>query len=351
MAHTPVLDGFRALAILIVMASHAGLGKFVPGGFGVTIFFFLSGYLITSLLRIEAANTGKIDVPAFYLRRTIRIFPPFYITGAIVAALSVAGVLSGTISLKMVLLDGLFLTNYNHIELANFGHSLPMPLWSLDVEEHFYLIFSTVFAFLFVRMAPRRAAFWCAVACAVILLIRCANAALLPDFSQNYYWSHTRMDSILFGCILAMWKNPAIDTDLWHPNRWHVALAFAVLGVCLAVRNDVFRETVRYTLQGIALFVLFTAALQSKGAAARVLGSAPLRWIALISYTLYLIHLPMLLLFYRYQVPGAALFGIAAALIYSTLMYFAIERPLGEWRRAKSKKRSATDAQPALQVN
>ncbi|MEO5494544.1 MAG: acyltransferase [Sphingomonas sp.] len=351
MTHAPVLDGFRALAILIVMVSHAGLGKFVPGGFGVTIFFFLSGYLITSLLRIEAANTGKIDIPAFYMRRTIRIFPPLYITGGIVAALCINGMLDNSISGQMVLLDGLFLTNYSHLTLDNFGQSLPMPLWSLDVEEHFYLIFSTVFALVVGRLAPAKAAMWCAIACGAILMVRVANVVLLSDFSQNYYWSHTRMDSILFGCVLAMWNNPAIDRDAWRPKLWHVGAALVTLVLCLVVRNPVFRETIRYTLQGIALFVLFAAALQNKGIVARVLGSTPLRWIALISYTLYLIHLPLLLIFYRYQVPGAALFGIAAAVIYSTLMYLAVERPLGEWRRKRNSKRSAVDTQPAMQGN
>jgi hypothetical protein len=69
MRHTPQLDGLRAIAILIVMVSHSGLGSIVPGGFGVTIFFFLSGYLITSLLRLENDSTGGVDIRAFYLRR------------------------------------------------------------------------------------------------------------------------------------------------------------------------------------------------------------------------------------------------------------------------------------------
>lgn len=336
MAQAPVLDGFRALAILIVVLSHAGLGKFVPGGFGVTIFFFLSGYLITSLLRVEAANTGKIDIGAFYVRRTVRIFPPLYITGALVAALCALGALDSVINARSVVLDGVFLTNYGNLAQADFRHPLPMPLWSLDVEEHFYLIFSAVFAFVLVRMEPAKAALWCAVACGVILAIRCANAMLLPDFGLNYYWSHTRMDSILFGCVLAMWNNPAIDQDAWKPNVWHVGAASATLALCLVIRSDVFRETIRYSLQGAALFVLFAAALQDRGFASRLLGSTPLRWIALISYTLYLVHLPALLILYKYHVPGAEVIGIAASILYATAMYWAVEKPLGEWRRRRN---------------
>src|ERR1700739_2193320 len=79
----PALDGLRACAILLVFVSHGGLDNLVPGGFGVTVFFFLSGYLITSLLRLEALNSGTISLRAFYTRRVFRIFPPMYLTVAL----------------------------------------------------------------------------------------------------------------------------------------------------------------------------------------------------------------------------------------------------------------------------
>ena len=77
--HIPSLDGLRAVAICIVFLSHAGLSKIIPGGLGVTIFFFLSGYLITTLLRLEHIKTGKIDLKKFYIRRMLRIWPNFYL--------------------------------------------------------------------------------------------------------------------------------------------------------------------------------------------------------------------------------------------------------------------------------
>jgi peptidoglycan/LPS O-acetylase OafA/YrhL len=337
MAHVPALDGMRAIAILIVLVAHAGAGKFVPGGFGVTIFFFLSGYLITSLLRVEASRTGKIDLRDFYFRRAIRILPPLYVTAAILAVLSIWGVFGRTLNLPSLVLDGAFLTNYDQLLPEKFLHSLPIPLWSLDVEEHFYLIFSTVFAVVMVHMKPTRAALICAVACAVILGIRFLDVVLLKDITVNYYWSHTRMDSILFGCILALWNNPAIDEHAWRPGKLTVIGAFALLALCLAVRGNLFRETIRYTLQGIALFVIFSAALHNRGMALRMLGSTPMKWIALISYTLYLVHFPIFLALERYQVPGAVVIGIALSLLYSLAMYWLVEYPLGEWRRNRRK--------------
>src|ERR1700733_3228445 len=78
--HIPSLDGIRAASFLIVFAAHAGLADLVPGGFGVTVFFFLSGYLITTLLRMEWQQSGTVSLKQFSLRRVLRILPPFYFT-------------------------------------------------------------------------------------------------------------------------------------------------------------------------------------------------------------------------------------------------------------------------------
>src|SRR5258708_26476857 len=86
--HIPSLDGLRAVSFFIVFAAHAGLDRIVPGGFGVTVFFFLSGYLITTLMRMEAEATGHVSLKNFYLRRALRILPPFYIVLLAATALS-----------------------------------------------------------------------------------------------------------------------------------------------------------------------------------------------------------------------------------------------------------------------
>ncbi|MDR6789315.1 peptidoglycan/LPS O-acetylase OafA/YrhL [Sphingomonas sp. BE138] len=349
MPHLPMLDGLRALAILIVMASHTHVTHLIPGGFGVTIFFFLSGYLITSLLRIEAAAHGRIDLRDFYWRRAVRIFPPLYITMALLLLAIAAGLLPVVITAPSLLLDGLFLTNY--ASALGVEHGLPIPFWSLDVEEHFYLLFSTVFAAVFVRMPARRAALWCLLGCGVVLALRIVNVAVLSDFSNNYYWSHTRLDSILFGCCLALWNNPALDRAPWQPRAVHVVAALGVLLACLQIRGDLFRETIRYSLQGAALFVVFSAALQDRGRAARALSWLPLRIVALLSYTLYLIHMPMALIVEQglgVEHP-LALHTITFALSfsYAGAMYLLVEQPLARWRRGRDSELRAIIA-PAL---
>src|SRR6187431_2198154 len=95
--YIPSLDGLRALSILIVFLSHAGLSHVIPGPFGVAIFFFLSGYLITTLMRQERERTGSVNLWHFYLRRTLRIFPPLYLILAFTWLLVATGLLRGVI--------------------------------------------------------------------------------------------------------------------------------------------------------------------------------------------------------------------------------------------------------------
>src|SRR5438128_8479915 len=89
--YVPSLDGMRAIAFFFVFIAHAQPFKVLPGGFGVTVFFFLSGYLITSLLREEVRETGTIALTGFYLRRVLRIFPPWYFRVILVSLLAAAG--------------------------------------------------------------------------------------------------------------------------------------------------------------------------------------------------------------------------------------------------------------------
>ena len=94
--HIPALDGIRAVSIAIVFIAHAGLGSIIPGGFGVTVFFFLSGFLISTLLRKEFAKQQSISFKNFYIRRALRIFPPFYSALAFAVLILMAGLLPGT---------------------------------------------------------------------------------------------------------------------------------------------------------------------------------------------------------------------------------------------------------------
>lgn len=333
LGHLPQLDGMRAAAILIVLLGHSRLVPGVPGGFGVTLFFFLSGYLITSLLRIESQQTGAIDLGRFYLRRTVRIIPPMVITILFVIGLQLAGLLPMQAAFIPLVSDLLFMTNYAN--LFGIQASVRIPLWSLDVEEHFYILFSTLYALWLARRTPVFGAMFCAAACVVVLGIRLGYAAFDPDaLGQVYYWSHTRMDSILFGCILALWRNPVLDERPFKPGFLLFALALAAIAFSFVWRDPVFRETWRYTLQGCALLVVFAWVLSLRRRAAELMSCWPLRWCALLSSTLYLIHFPILKMFEQFGVPQAWIPAYAFSIAFSLGMYVIVERPLGSWRRS-----------------
>ncbi|MCJ2121172.1 acyltransferase family protein [Methylobacterium sp. J-077] len=337
MPYLPQLDGVRALAILIVFAAHCGYSHVVPGGFGVTVFFFLSGYLITTLLRIERGRTGTVSLAAFYLRRSLRILPPLYLTLAAAGALYAAGLLDWMrVEPTAVVGQVLFLTNYPGL----FGTEavLPVPLWSLAIEEHFYLVFPLAYILWLGRLRPRRAALACLGLCALVLGIRCVNVWRLPDYSLNYSWTHTRIDAILFGCCLGLWNNPVIPADrAWRPRLWHVAASLGVILLTLAVRDPAFRESLRYTIQSAALFVPFAYLLHGEGRAVRWLSARPMRQLGLWSYSFYLAHMAVVALV-LHQAPNLhgvwlMLVAFPLTLLWCCGMFTWVERPCARLRR------------------
>lgn len=337
MPYLPQLDGVRAVAILIVFVAHCGYGHLVPGGFGVTVFFFLSGYLITTLLRIERANAGSVSLQAFYLRRALRILPPMYLTLAITGGLYAAGLLDWMpVETAAILGQATFLTNYPG--LFDTEAVLPVPLWSLAIEEHFYLIFPLAFVLWLGRMSPRRAALACLALCLAVLAIRCLNVWRLPDYSLNYSWTHTRIDAILFGCGLGLWNNPVVAGDrAWRPRAWQVSLSLAVILGTLAVRDPAFRESLRYTLQSAALFVPFAYLLHGEGVAVRWLASRPMRQLGLWSYSFYLAHMAIVALVLHLAPglhgPALMLAAFLPTLAWCWAMSRFVERPCARLRR------------------
>ena len=139
----PSLDGIRAISVLIVVLGHSGLEALVPGGLGVTIFFFLSGYLITTLMLTEHERTGGINIFNFYTRRVFRLMPPLLVTLAIAYGLTYARLLSGGITDTGLAAQLLYFANYYGL-FFDPGNTIPDGtgiLWSLAVEEHFYIFY------------------------------------------------------------------------------------------------------------------------------------------------------------------------------------------------------------------
>ncbi|HSQ66386.1 MAG TPA: acyltransferase [Polyangiaceae bacterium] len=296
--HAPSLDGIRALAFALVFVGHAGLGELVPGGFGVTVFFFLSGYLITSLLRIEHDATGTFDLRQFYLRRALRIWPPFYIVLALAVAAEVAGLIHGGLHANAVGAQVVHLANYWIVWHGYDGQPSGTGVyWSLAVEEHFYLLFPWLYLGLrrMVRSAGRQALVLWSL-CGLVLAWRCVLVyGLHASEDRTYMATDTRFDSILFGCALAVHGNPMLDAPSRIPGAvWKWILvpgSAAVLAFCFLFRDAGFRETFRYTVQGVALRPLFVVAMRfSTWGPMKLLNTRALAFGGVLSYVLYLVH-------------------------------------------------------------
>ena len=168
--YIPSLDGIRAISVFIVFLSHAGLGHIIPGGFGVTVFFLLSGFLITTLLRMEFSRHQRISLGDFYLRRVLRILPPLYVSMALAIALFLIGNGHAAIPFAGTLAQALQVSNYYMI-FASPGIILPGTgvLWSLAIEEHFYLLFPLLYTWMCPRFSVYRQTVILRTLCAIAL--------------------------------------------------------------------------------------------------------------------------------------------------------------------------------------
>lgn len=290
--YIPSLDGLRAVSIGLVFAGHGGLDNIVPTAFGVTIFFFISGYLITTLFFREFAAADSINLKNFYLRRVFRLGPPLAVALALAIFLNQIGYLGGESGVMVNLSQLLSFYNYYRIYTGEAGISGTGVVWSLSVEEHFYLIFPIFFIFYLRGRIGLSAFVALLLAFPVWRLIR----LFVFDWSQQdiYFASETRMDTILWGAFLAMLQQRgALERA---PGGWKAyAIIFGAVALMLAefvfLRNDVYRDTIRWTTQGVLLMPLvFYATNRSDMLIFRPLQWGWVCWIGVWSYSLYLVH-------------------------------------------------------------
>lgn len=327
----PSLDGWRAIAILIVAISHAGFGHLIPGGFGVTIFFFLSGYLITSLMIKEYERHAKLDIYKFYIRRFLRLMPPLTITLVLIYTLTYLGVLQGGIDIKGFLAQLLYFANYYWL-LIDPGALRPLGtgiFWSLAVEEHFYIFFPLLFVFILGKHSVKSLGFTLIIIAILVLIWRIIlTVHFNDDPSRTYYATDTRLDSIIFGCLMAIFKNPMLEKAKLHLNLKEMVIigtSIAVILFTFVFRNDVFRETLRYTVQGIALAPLFYySILAAKNWLFQLLNAPILVHIGKLSYSMYLIH--FVILSNIIGITGNQFLDITIAFVLTYIYALAIEK-------------------------
>jgi peptidoglycan/LPS O-acetylase OafA/YrhL len=338
----PSLDGIRALSVALVFFSHIGFGNLIPGDLGVTAFFVLSGFLITTLMREEYAKRGGISFPAFYLRRLLRLVPPLLVVTCLAAALSFAARLGEPFTRSGLLSVLLYFSNYFRIFHGNHGQPPGLEVtWSLAVEEHYYLLYPPLALLLLRLRRPALSSFLLSLLCLAILLWRCW--LILAGASTDYLSmaTDTRVDSILFGCLLAMARNPWLDPVPRLDRGRVLGVAAVCIGVLIGTllwRNEFFRFTLRYTIQSMAIAVLlYLAVARADLAPFRWLNARPLVYIGAVSYTIYLVHY----IFWMWcgeHLAGlgrfAVILGAAASTVaFAALMRHFVEKPCADLRR------------------
>ena len=347
--YVPAIDGLRALAVSAVLAYHAGIGWARGGFLGVDVFFVISGYLITGLLLADYRRTSRLRVLQFWRRRARRLLPALLL---LLVGVSVAVPLLATdqgFRLRADVLAALgYVSNWRLIfEHQSYFQSLGRPpllqhLWSLAVEEQFYLLWPLVLALLLKWREPRRLA-------GPILGLAAASAVLMAvlhdptgDPSRVYYGTDTRVAGILVGaalaCVPLRWKAKDTSPMPWQGRVALEAVGGAVLGglwLCVS-RVDQF-DPLLYrggfvgaaVLAGMALVI----ASHPRSWVAAGLGSRPLVWLGRRSYAVYLWFWPVFMLTRPHSdVPltGMPLLALrmAITLALATASYRWVEQPV-----------------------
>lgn len=344
----PGLDGIRAVAVSIVFLAHAGLEKLIPGGLGVTIFFVLSGYLITTLMLREMAESGTLDLGAFYLRRLLRLMPPLILVVAVTALASRAGWIDGMYS-SAGLLSVLFYWG-NYFVIAHDFSGLPAGLgvvWSLAVEEHYYLIYPFLLPPLLRLAGPRGTAYVLLGLCGMVLAWRCVLFAGHATEARLTMATDVRIDAILVGGVLALACNP-LDFPHRSAGRlaaiWLPLAAAAVLAGSLLLRDPWFRQTLRFTIQSAAVAgLLYAAVAASRAPWFSLLNRPAMVYLGTLSYSIYLCHHVLLYAVHK-QLPawGAVPVGLlsaASTLLLAECMRRWVEAPCARLRRRLHQRR------------
>ncbi|WP_421120589.1 acyltransferase family protein [Aquihabitans daechungensis] len=333
--HAPGLDGLRGLAVAAVVVFHAGPPTWMPGGFlGVSLFFTLSGYLITTLVLAEVQRDESVGLASFWSRRIRRLIP------ALLALVLGVAVLARFVDLGRgirVDVTGALTYTTNWIEIVRgqaYGDLFQAPsplvhLWSLAIEEQFYVILPLV-AWVLARRAPDRLRRNLTIGAVGITILGLLATWLTDDPTVAYYGTLHRAPEIAVGALLATCTRPStVRTPTWFTRVAFGALAITVFAWCNTHVSDSW-----VTGGGLVPFAVLSAVLvrtaARPGPISTFFSVAPLRRLGLISYGLYLYHWPIVVLLSPPRVDWAPvpLFLVRAgiSLALAVVSYFFLEQ-------------------------
>lgn len=340
----PDVEGMRAIAVVLVLLFHAYERPFTGGYVGVDVFFVISGFLITGLLLGEQATCGRISISRFYARRVRRILPAsaLVVLATVFATYIFLGFIAGNEAAHDAKWTAVFAANIRFALLGTdyLGSRLPpsplQHMWSLGVEEQFYVVWPGLFLLLVLlaRGVQHRK-----VLCVALLAIIGASLTWsVMQTSVNQTWAYfsplTRAWELGLGALLAV-LTPTIANfrSAWIPD----VLALVGLGGIL-VSALILTDSTPFPGSAVMLPVLSTGCLIAAGCAngrtviGRMLGLRPMKWIGARSYSLYLWHWPLLIIPAQYLQrdlsPAEATGWLAVAVVASALTYRLVENPI-----------------------
>jgi peptidoglycan/LPS O-acetylase OafA/YrhL len=357
--YVPGLDGMRALAVLSVIAYHLNVRWAQGGLLGVGVFFTLSGYLITDLLLSHWDRHGNLGLRNFWVRRARRLLPALFLM-LIVVSIWVAVFDASQVAevRRQVVSATLYFANWSTIAanasyFSRFAAPLPLDhLWSLSIEEQFYVVWPWLLLALLYIFRSRRLL-------ALVTLVGAAASAVLMarlyhpgyDPTRIYEGTDTRAFGLLIGAALAMVlptqiSRASIRRSVRSPAPLDLAGTVGVVVILLLIWKTSSLSKFLYPtgliLLSLATAVTIAAVVNPSSLLGELLGCRPLRWIGVRSYGIYLWHWPLIVLWGGSQAAGVhwgrAALQVAATMVVAALSWHYVEEPirqggLGRWWR------------------
>jgi peptidoglycan/LPS O-acetylase OafA/YrhL len=319
----PSLDGLRAYSIAAVLLAHFGDKHWEYGyaGYGVTTFFVVSGYLITTLLIREREARGGVSLREFYIRRAFRILPVSYLYLAILTV-----VYWRVVPVTDFALYWAYLGNYARHGTWNFVH-----LWSLSVEEQFYFLWPIIFV-----VGKSKKFAWSAVLIAPVARFFFTHFGY-GNLAEGSF--PARFDSIAVGCLLALYEPGLARYKNFFQKKWLAAIWLLVLLIpVIQLRSHGIFWHAALPVFNFAVALAMWNSIATKPWA---LNNPVIAWVGTISYSLYIWHMP----FTKPAIRIPWEIGVAGTFLVATLSFYCVERPFLNLRKTilptKSPKVSA----------